>query len=145
MPWTSNRGHYILVLELQKEVEIKVGRLGPFPFRPGIYCYVGRDKSHLKQRLARHCRERKPNRWHIDYLLPHTRMLAVLLFPLEGLTECSLASMLVKEGGIPFPPRFGASDCHCPGHLILLPKERGTAVVDNLSSKGPLPNNHQGI
>ncbi len=126
MPWVSNGGHYILVLALEKEKKITVGRLGTFTLEPGTYCYVGKSKNHLRQRLARHCRKEKPKRWHIDYFLPHARLMAILLFPLEGLSECALAKRLREKGGLPHPPRFGASDCACPGHLILLPREKLT-------------------
>ena len=97
-----------------------MGRLGTFTFDPGLYCYVGRSKTHLRQRLARHSRKEKTTRWHIDHLLPHTSIRVILLFPLEGLTECILAQSLARQGGIPFPTGFGASECSCPGHLILL-------------------------
>jgi Uri superfamily endonuclease len=35
----------------------------------------------------------------------------------EKLTECGWAE---KAAGTPFPPRFGASDCGCAGHLVRL-------------------------
>jgi len=125
MPWNSNGGHYLLVLKLQGIRKLQVGKLGTFTFPPGIYCYVGRARNHLRQRLARHGKKEKPQRWHIDYLLPHTQIEAILLFPLEGLTECNLVQRLVGMGGKPFPPRFGSSDCRCQGHLIFFPWEEG--------------------
>ncbi len=122
MPWACNRGHYVLVLDLEKRTRISVGKLGTFTFSPGLYCYVGRARTLLKQRLARHCRQEKRPRWHIDYLLPHASILAVILLPLDQYTECTLASRLILAGGTAFPSRFGASDCSCPGHLVHFPQ-----------------------
>ena len=120
MPWTTNRGYYILVIKLKEKITLSIGKLGTFPFYPGIYCYVGRAKTSLRQRLARHSKKTKALRWHIDYLLPHTEIQAIYLFPLGCTTECALAKKLAEKGGIPYPPRFGASDCRCKGHLIYL-------------------------
>lgn len=111
-----------MVLQLKEKTSISIGKLGTFPFYPGTYCYVGRAKTCLRQRLARHSRRTKPLRWHIDYLLPHTEIQAICLFPLGDTTECTLAQKLAEKGGIPYPPRFGASDCRCKGHLIYFTK-----------------------
>ena len=118
MNWRENGGHYLLVLRLESPTKIRVGRLGSFSFQQGTYCYAGRAKRNLRQRIARHWRREKPARWHVDYLTPHLQPAAVLLFSLEETAECELARLLVEAGGRRYPPRFGASDCRCPGHLV---------------------------
>ncbi len=123
MPWTQNKGLYILILTLREKAFIPVGKLGIIPFPSGTYCYIGRAKRHLRQRLARHSMKSKPTRWHIDYLLPHVEIQAVILLPLSSATECTLAKQLVKMGGKPHPLHFGASDCRCTGHLIYFAQE----------------------
>ena len=139
MPWVENKGLYILVLKLAKETTITIGKLGTFTFPPGTYCYVGQARAHLRQRLARHCRKNKPLRWHIDYFLPHVEMQAILLFPPNDTAECALAQQVAKKGGIPFPPRFGASDCRCPGHLIHFPAHHTHRILPTpTKSRNPL-------
>lgn len=112
------------MIQLKEETTIPIGKLGTFPFHPGTYCYVGRAKTSLRQRLARHSRKTKALRWHIDYLLPHAEIQAIYLFPLGYATECALAQKLTERGGVPYPHRFGASDCRCKGHLIYFTGER---------------------
>ncbi len=132
MPWSTNSGHYILTLQLKNKSSISIGKLGTFVFPPGTYCYVGRAKLHLRQRLARYFRQDKKIRWHIDHLLPHTEIQAIFFFPLGDTTECTLAQKLAEKGGIPYPPRFGASDCRCKGHLIQFPKDVNLNVLGAL-------------
>ncbi len=129
--WKTNKGHYLMVLEVKEEQGLQVGRLGRFILDPGTYCYVGRARRNLKQRIARHSRSEKSPRWHIDHLLPHANLTAVFLFPERGTDECRIAKRLVGMGGRPHPPRFGASDCRCRGHLIHfdLPCNRWIAKV----------------
>ena len=129
MPWSTNSGHYILILQLKNKTSISIGKLGTFVFPPSTYCYVGRAKLHLRQRLARHLRQDKKTRWHIDHLIPHTQVIGVFLFPLAGARECLLAQKLIDLGGTPYPPRFGASDCRCKSHLIQFPKDVNINVL----------------
>ncbi len=122
LPLSLNGGHYLLFFRLGHALSLQVGSLGCFDFQPGLYCYVGRAKRDLRQRIVRHCRSDKPRRWHIDHLILHVEMVAVALFPLTGVSECGLAQKMVRLGGICHPPMFGAaSDCRCPGHLVRFP------------------------
>lgn len=133
MPWAENKGFYILILHMEKETTITIGKLGTTPFPPGTYCYVGRAKTCLRQRIARHSRKTKSLRWHIDHLLPHVEIRSVFLLPLDSTTECALARQLMGKGGTPYPTRFGASDCRCPGHLIYLPTHHSRQILSNLT------------
>jgi sugar fermentation stimulation protein A len=96
---------------------IKIGRLGKFYFRRGIYFYVGSAQRNLPARLERHGRKKKPLHWHIDYLSVKAEMLGAIMIPDRRKHECEIA----RELGELFElvvPRFGASDCRCAGHLF---------------------------
>lgn len=136
------KGYYILMLELRRNTPVKVGGLGTFSFSPGLYCYIGRAIKGLKKRIIRHFLQGHPKRWHIDYLIPFTTPVGVLLFPLrEGISECNLAQTLRKLGGQHFPPHFGASDCRCPGHLLFFPtpNPHQLLMIANSLRHYPLP------
>jgi sugar fermentation stimulation protein A len=120
----ADAGHYLLVICLAAGRAIRTGALGRLDYRAGWYIYVGRAKRNLRQRIARHLRRRKPLRWHIDYLLRHGKVEQVLVLPLEGREECSIAAALVRDlGGRIEHRRFGSSDCGCPGHLVYLAED----------------------
>ncbi len=120
----EDSGAYRLTLHLEREVELRVGRLGRFRFAPGRYVYVGSAKRALSKRVARHRRlaEEKQGKlhWHVDYLLtsPACRVLRAEAIP--GGEECRLAAELAARRGVRVPvPGFGASDCRagCAAHL----------------------------
>lgn len=60
-------------------------------------------------------------RWHIDYFRPHVDVVAVTYAPGERADECRLAERLKAAGATVAVTGFGASDCRCGGHLLLLP------------------------
>lgn len=110
-------GVYIAVLFVAKDRTIRVGRLGKFLFRKGVYFYVGSAQRSLSKRLERHGEKTKPLRWHIDYLSTKAKMLGAITIAGTRELECQLA---MKLGGV-FElavPGFGASDCRCHGHLF---------------------------
>ncbi|MEW5720505.1 MAG: GIY-YIG nuclease family protein [Chloroflexota bacterium] len=113
------RGTYALVLYLPRAQTVRVGKLGVFKFPRGYYIYVGSALNGLAQRIARHLRPDKKRFWHIDYLLEHAQLKEVWTHQGDGRLEClwaraALALPRAKIGA----PRFGASDCDCPAHLI---------------------------
>jgi Uri superfamily endonuclease len=79
----------------------------------------------------------KPHRWHADYLFArHPARQAWLIDGYGGSSECALAAALAsaasaaRVGSLPpgrptrapsslRPRAFGASDCGCPGHLVV--------------------------
>ena len=69
-------------------------------------------------RIARHLRQAKPLRWHVDALTVAGRVVDVG-WTLD-VTECGLLGRLVALPGVTVPvPGFGSSDCrHCPAHLV---------------------------
>ncbi len=112
-------GAYILLLHLQGETRVRVGRLGEFTFPPGWYAYVGSARKGLKARASRHLTREKHARWHIDYLTPHATEIRVVLVPSREPPECFLSKHVLETGKI-VVKGFGASDCPCPSHLAYL-------------------------
>jgi Uri superfamily endonuclease len=114
------KGLYQLLIYLPKDSSIVIGKKGKFRFPKGYYIYTGSAKNGLKARVRRHLRKEKKRFWHIDYLLDHAEVLQVFLFPHDTLDECSLSKKILtrKEAKV-IVPRFGASDCNCPAHLVL--------------------------
>jgi len=116
----ADSGIYIAVFRLPLRQPIQVGRLGQFLFEPGFYFYVGSAQRNLSSRLARHARRRKPLHWHIDYLSCRATMIGAMIVPGPRRRECELAQELSARFELAVP-RFGASDCRCPGHLFYSP------------------------
>ncbi len=115
-------GLYVLLLELERPLALKVGALGRVAFPAGWYLYTGSARRGLSKRVARHLARKKAVRWHIDRLTtePAVRPLGALLFPPDGLGECALHQAVGRLVGATAPvPGFGSSDCRarCPAHL----------------------------
>lgn len=112
-------GAYVLQLVLPRARRITVGKLGRFCFPAGTYFYAGSALGGLAQRLRRYLRPIRAPRWHIDYLLRAAELRGGLAVACQARIECELARALAGLAGAQrFVPRFGASDCRCPGHLI---------------------------
>jgi Uri superfamily endonuclease len=54
-------------------------------------------------------------RWHIDYLLPHTRLVEAFTTKTSRDLECIIAKAIGRR--LLAVPRFGCTDCRCPSHL----------------------------
>ena len=111
---------YQLHINLRKNIEITVGKLGKICFPMGSYIYTGSAKRNIDRRIKRH-ELKSPNKklhWHIDYLLDdkNTRIIEVNKFSEE---ECILNR---KTCGEIIIARFGSSDCKnkCKSHLKYL-------------------------
>jgi len=118
-PLRRQKGVYQLLIYLARSAYIKIGKKGTFRFPKGYYIYTGSAKSGLKARVERHLREEKKCFWHIDYLLDRASVKKVFLFPDERVDECSLSRKMLKRSETKvIVPRFGASDCNCPTHLV---------------------------
>ena len=112
-------GIYQLLIYLSESAYITIGKKGIFRFPRGYYVYTGSAKSGLKARVKRHLRKKKKHFWHIDYLLDHASVKQVFLFPDGRLDECSLSRKVLKRSEAEvIVPKFGASDCNCPTHLV---------------------------
>jgi Uri superfamily endonuclease len=116
----ASPGNYVLVLYLDHDCTIAVGRLGEFLFRAGYYLYVGsaRGPGGLRARLMRHLRGAERLRWHVDYLRHWTQPVAVWYNVDTQRRECQWRAALQETGLSVAVTRFGSSDCRCPGHLL---------------------------
>ena len=117
-------GTYALILNLERDDNLAVGRLGRFALPAGSYIYVGsaRGPGGLAARITRHIRHPKQLHWHVDYLRNSARPVAVWISEGEQRRECVWAAALIHLDGGSIPvPRFGASDCSCESHLIWFP------------------------
>lgn len=109
---------YQLRIEVEQALRIEVGRLGEFSFPAGCYVYTGSARRNLEARIARHLRQEKKLRWHIDWLLT-SRGVRVVGVSRSARDECALNQ--AARGAI-LVPGFGASDCRagCGSHLRYL-------------------------
>jgi sugar fermentation stimulation protein A len=122
VPWeiiekeAGDRGSYLLLLEIKREKDIKIGKLGTIKFYPGYYVYAGSAMKNLSQRIKRHYRLRKNFHWHIDYLREEAGVVAD--FPVRSSEdlECKIAASMSEISDFNIPS-FGSSDCNCKSHL----------------------------
>jgi Uri superfamily endonuclease len=137
----GRQGTYLLTIGLDQPVELIIGRLGSFAFRAGCYAYAGSalGPGGVQARLARHARAQKRLHWHIDYLLQRSHLLESWQVACRTRLECTWAAALSQLSGAQIPvPRFGASDCHCPGHLIYWPSRPEECQIEQtLRAKFP--------
>jgi len=119
-------GAYWLMLRLETDTTLTVGRLGAATFPAGWYVYTGsaRGPGGIRARLGRHVRGGARPRWHIDALRKYAPPVAwgwtTAPDPAQP-WECHWAHALAAMPAAFVPlPGFGASDCrfHCPAHLI---------------------------
>lgn len=120
------KGTYCLVVELDDEKTIKIGkRLGKIRFIEGYYVYVGSAMNSLTARINRHLSDEKKLHWHIDYLLENAEIKDVIYAESSEKIECELSRYLSeKTEGI---KDFGCSDCNCESHLYYF-KNRKEAI-----------------
>ena len=115
---TDDRGAYLLLLRLDGDRRVKVGRLGAIGFDKGWYVYVGSAMRGLSARIARHQRRgRKKLRWHVDYLRRVADECTAIALASSSRRECEIAAAvgeLLQAG----PKGFGSSDCRCATHLF---------------------------
>jgi len=112
------KGVYVLVLNISKNLQAKIGFLGKIKFDKGNYVYVGSAQNNLEKRIARHTLKNKKKFWHIDYLLDSefTKVINVFYKKSRKIEECKIADKLGKTEIL--IPNFGCSDCNCKSHLF---------------------------
>ncbi|MCK5217604.1 MAG: GIY-YIG nuclease family protein [Methanosarcinales archaeon] len=116
----NGKGIYSLILELKKDTDITVGALGPLTFLEGYYSYTGSARgiggfSRVERHLKIASGQKNTRRWHIDYLLPFTHPLTVVLTCTGQDLECVIAGTIASRTRTILG--FGCSDCKCSGHL----------------------------
>jgi Uri superfamily endonuclease len=109
------KGCYILLIELNEDGIIAVGKLGSIAFAKNSYAYVGSAMSGLETRIGYHLRKNKSFHWHIDYLLDKAPVKEIILCQAEERLECTIAQALAQK--LLSVPGFGSSDCKCRSHL----------------------------
>ncbi len=112
------KGIYVLVIQLSKNADLNVGKLGNLHFDKGLYAYVGSAQTALEKRIERHRRREKRFFWHIDYLLrsPDARIVKVFIQNAAKPEECTIARKIAAHGEA--VAGFGCSDCRCKSHLF---------------------------
>jgi len=104
---------YFVILKLDEDKEIEIGKLGRIEFKKGYYVYVGSAKRGFNKRVRRHFKRKKKLRWHIDYFSSHAEAIEAYRAKIDECKVAELASHFME--GI---KKFGASDCKCKTHLF---------------------------
>lgn len=109
---------YCLLIKLNKDSKISIGKLGKLDFKKGYYVYVGSALNSIDARINRHLKSEKKLFWHIDYLLnsSNTSIKEVILERSNEKWECEIATAISKKGI--HLSKFGCSDCKCESHLF---------------------------
>jgi Uri superfamily endonuclease len=121
------KGSYILLIELNKNKEIKIGKFGNIQFNKGFYFYIGSALNGLENRLNRHFKVDKKNHWHIDYLLKYGKIINAYYKESNFREECNIVKKF--ENKFLSIPDFGCSDCKCKSHLFYTDKFK---LIENL-------------
>ena len=125
------KGIYALIVKLDDDRKIAVGKLGPINFKRGYYAYIGSALNSLEGRINRHTRKDKKLRWHIDYLLCEARIFEIFYFETTKKLECEFAKKIQKN--LEAIENFGSSDCSCKSHLFYS-RENPIALFEDFSS-----------
>ncbi len=108
----------MLLIDVKKDISVKVGALGELTFKKGLYVYVGSAQNSLEKRVSRHMSKHKKLRWHVDYLLSNKHVKIKNVFYKEApKSEEDKTACKLLEFGTPIP-KFGASDSKCISHLF---------------------------
>ena len=105
------KGCYCLIIEVNENQHLKIGKKLELDFKNGYYVYVGSAMNNLESRVKRHLSKTKKYHWHIDYLLKYTDVIEII-YNLDKRVECEISQELVKYNE--FIQDFGCSDCECP-------------------------------
>ena len=125
------KGVYQLLIRLDSDTTIPVGKLGVFDFSRGYYVYTGSAMGGLEARIARHLSAEKRFHWHIDYLLEQSSIIRYAIKECSAgvRLECGCnAAMLAMEGASTPVKGFGSSDCKCRSHLVYFADEPALAL-----------------
>lgn len=134
---TAERGTYILLINLMKDCGLKIGKLGLFKFKEGIYFYIGSAQGNggIRARLKAHLRKDKKKHWHIDHLLAISKIVGVYYLTSTINQECVWSKSLEGCAEVETPvKKFGASDCQeqCAAHLFFVTRSNDINCVEGV-------------
>ena len=114
------KGIYVLIIQLNRDMDIRVGALGKLHFTGGLYAYVGSAQTSIETRMKRHFKRNIRKFWHIDYLLDRSesKIVKTYKFNVNKACECKIAKEIGQKGKP--VAGFGCSDCRCKSHLVRL-------------------------
>ena len=126
------KGVYILILRLNEDKIIQVGKLGECKFKKGFYAYTGSALGAGGfKRVTRHfdvvSGKNNVRKWHIDYLQSQSGVVCAILLPTKEVLECTVAQRLGEF--LKGFPGFGCTDCACFTHLFFSEKDPGEDIV----------------
>ena len=113
------KGSYVLVIYLEKNSKIKVGKKTTINFLQDHYAYIGSALNGLEQRIERHLRDNKKFFWNIDYFLKYAKITNIFYKENSKKEECDIAEYFNKR--LKNVQKFGCSDCKCKSHLFYGP------------------------
>ncbi len=121
-PLPAGPGAYVLMLDLERSVPIRIATLPRIHLPPGRYAYVGsaKGKGGIRARVRRHLRTPKKVHWHVDHLTAAGSVVEVLAYP--DMDECDVVERMLRRRRTTTPVAgFGSSDCkRCAAHLLAL-------------------------
>jgi len=127
------KGSYVLLIELDKDLNIVIGGLRNIFFKKGFYVYIGSALNGIEKRIQRHIRKGKKIHWHIDYFLIYANIIDIFYKETNTRFECDIAKNFnVKLQSI---QNFGCSDCKCKSHLFYGDKSEILEIISNINMK----------
>ena len=114
-------GTYVLLLHLDTNETINVGKLGTADFPMGWYTYIGSafGPGGLLARIKHHLQPTDKPHWHIDYLRQKSELKEIWLSPdTERREEDWVDLMIDIPGATALVEGFGASDTSQETHLF---------------------------
>ncbi|KYK25370.1 endonuclease [Thermoplasmatales archaeon SG8-52-4] len=121
------KGSYILLINLENDQVIRIGKLGDISFNKGFYLYIGSALNGLENRLKRHFKADKKKHWHIDYFLRYGKIINAYYKESNAKEECDIVNNF--ENKLLSIPGFGCSDCKCKSHLFY---EDNSNILNNI-------------
>jgi len=128
----NTKGTYALILYLEKDTGIRVGKLGFFDFRKGHYVYVGSafGPGGLAARIRHHSSVSENPHWHIDYFRKFASLKDVWVCASEDRLEHTWAGRLERSNKAQCIVKgFGSSDCGCATHFFCLQEKPTQKIV----------------
>jgi len=124
----AKKGVYVLIIQVENDLLVKVGHSRVVSISKGFYIYVGSALKNLRLRLRRYiCSSFRKKFWHIDYILSEDSvklrgivysLCALKVEPSVALTLLGLGFKVVSEG-------LGSSEYNWKGysHFLKAPRE----------------------